>query len=287
MRDTFQQGSKICSTDKLPTNLIQRQPLNALLLLTSNKLLSKMESPLIYDELEDIQLKAQFKELHILAQTSQTWREEAVAFMERIRQEITTKPILARIVRNKTTLFDVVFIACSTFDSEVSNPIIKPLIDANPSALLWGQRIPIYVIPRHPSQCSLLPWIAANHQWVLDHECFIDDPPVINLLRLSATTPNETTSSFIAKIIREFFKAYPHSLSQEDSLGFSTLHMIVFDPRWEIDLVKWMHEQCPTNMMKQDRHGNTPLHVATSTLAKVQDVDKLLQFIVRCYRIQL
>jgi len=249
-----------------------------------------MKSPLNYDEIEDIQLKAQFKELHILAfQTSRTWSEEEVAaLMERLHQEVAAKPILARIVSNKSSLLDIALLLTDGDSSEVSIPTIEALIDANPSALLWGTHddYPINIISSHPQLCTLMPLIATKHRWVLDHEKIIDDPPVITLIHLLQSTMKQSRSSTattmmrgIAETIRRFFEAYPHSLTQKDSKGLSPLHLIVGSRN--VNLIKRMVELCPSSMKMRTNRGNTPLHMACLYLTKIladdmKEVCKLL-----------
>jgi len=236
-----------------------------------------MESPLIYDELEDVELKAQFKDMMGDSGTE----EEVLAFLERVRLKVSANPILARIVENEISLLDFALMITDenyVLDDEVYVPTIKCLIDANPSALLWlmHYELPINVIPSHPTLHSIMPWIATKHQWVLDHESIIDDPPVIELIKLynKLRLSDTTTSSGITETIRQFIEAYPHSLNQEDSNGYAPLHLIMMCSKCEVDLVKKMVELCPSSMTAKAINGGlTPLHVATSTLAKVQGLD--------------
>jgi len=227
-----------------------------------------MESPLIYDELEDVELKAQFKDM----MGDSGSEEEVLAFLERVRLKVTANPILARIVENHISLLDFTLMITDenyVLDDEVYVPTIKCLIDANPSALLWRMHygLPIHLIASQSSLYSLMPWIAVNHQWVLDHESIIDDPPVFELIKTYKSSIASSSKYNIAETILQFFEAYPHSLTQNNKHGLSPLHLIV-DLR-NVNLVKRMVELCPSSMMKKTKlRGNTPLHFATSTLAR-------------------
>ena len=230
-----------------------------------------MESPLIYDDLEDVELKAQFKDMMGNSGTE----EEVLAFLERVRQEVTANPILARIVENEISLLDSVLMITDenyVLNDEVYIPTIKVLIDANPSALLWSMHyeLPIQHINCKSSLCSLMPWIADKHQWVLDHESIIDDPPVFELIELyyknSILSGDTTTSRGIAETIRQLIEIYPQSLSQHNSQGCIPLHMIV--GAYDANLIKRMVQLCPSSVMAKTNGGLTPLHIACDCLTK-------------------
>ena len=228
-----------------------------------------MESPLIYDELEDVELKAQFKDM----MGDSGSEEEVLAFLERVRLKVTANPILARIVENEISLLDFTLMITDenyAFDDEAYVPTIKCLIDANPAALLWRMHyeLPIHLIASQSSLYSLVPWIAANHQWVLDHESIIDDPPVFELIELYKNSRlfGATNSIDIAEAIRQFIELYPRSLDQKDSKGFSPLHNMVRTRN--VDLVKRMVELCPSSMRSKTNSGLTPLHIVCACLTK-------------------
>ena len=234
-----------------------------------------MESPLIYEELEDVELKAQFKDM----MGDSGSEEEVLAFLERVRLKVTSNPILARIVENHISLLDFTLMITDenyVLDDEVYVPTIKCLIDANPSALLWRMHyeLPIHLIASQSSLYSLMPWIAVNHQWILDHESIIEDPPVFELIKLFQSTMKQSRSSTattairgLAETIRRFFEAYPHSLTQKNSKGLSPLHSIVGSRN--VNLIKRMIELCPSSMMSKTNNGLTPLHIACACLTKV------------------
>ena len=228
-----------------------------------------MESPLPYDDQND-ETKSQF-DLILSAIYSIDWNSEIEALIERIESEVTAKPILARIMKCNASLISV---ACTNLDDEHFYPAIKFLILANPQALLWqsstGKRI-INKVANHPSYCVLMPWIAANYQWVLDHERCHEYPPVLCLLRRYAE--RDETSCCTAAIIRQFFEIYPRGLTQQGVMGtgFTPLHAIVFgSAECEPALFKWLAEQCPSNMLKTDREGETPLHRTCNSLISHQ-----------------
>jgi len=93
-----------------------------------------MESPLIYDDLEDGQLKAQFESLvHCMRTIQNMTEEEIIAFLERIRQEVTTTPNLVRILTTTNiSILNIGLYAGSRLDSEASKPFLQFLIDTNP-----------------------------------------------------------------------------------------------------------------------------------------------------------
>jgi len=230
-----------------------------------------MESPLIYDDLEDGQLKAQFESLVDCMRTIRNMtEEEVIAFLERIRQEVTTTPNLVRMFTTTNISILIGLFAGSRLDSEVSQPFLKLLIDTNPSALLWQEgdygddHNSINIICSHPQVCTLMPWIATNHQWVLDHENIVDEPPLFVLIRLLQTS----TERGIAEIIRQFIDIYPRSLTQKNSDGLIPLHLIIINPGCAVALVKRMVELCPSSMMIKTHNGLAPLHVVCGYVAR-------------------
>ena len=231
-----------------------------------------MESPLIYDDLEDGQLKAQFESLVASMRTIPNMtEEEVIAFLERIRQEVTTTPNLVRILTTTNiSILNIGLFAGSRLDSEVSKPFLKLLIDTNPSALLWqtgdygDDHYSINIISSHPQVCKLMPWIATNHQWVLDHENIVDKPPLFVLIRLLQSS----TARGIAEIIRQFIDIYPRSLTQKNSNGHIPLHMIIINPGCAVALVKRMVELCPSSIMIKTHNGLAPLHLACDRVAR-------------------
>ena len=225
-----------------------------------------MESPLPYDDQDD-EIKSQFDLILdcIFSTNDNSSEEEIRALNERVHHEVTTKPILARIVKQRNTcLLD----ACTTCQCEQLHPAIKFLIEANPLALLWetdrGWRI-IHKIAGHTSHCVLMPWIATNYQWVLDrdHDIYLF-PSVFHLLNRYANRREETGCT--AAIIRQFFEVYPQGLTQVNDAyddGYNPLHAILMgSAECELDLFTWMAEKCPSNMLKTDRNEATPLHRA-------------------------
>ena len=231
-----------------------------------------MESPLIYDDLEDGQLKAQFESLvHCMRTIQNMTEEEVIAFLECIRQEVTTTPNLARILTTTNiSILNIGLYAGSRLDSEVSKPFLQFLIDTNPSALLWQKgdygddHYPINIISSHPQVCTLMPWIATKHQWVLDHENIVDNPPLFVLIRLLQSS----TERGIAEIIRQFIDIYPRSLTQKNSDGLIPLHLIIINPGCAVALVKRMVELCPSSMMIKTHNGLAPLHVVCGYVAR-------------------
>ena len=146
---------------------------------------------------------------------------------------------------------------------ELFHPAIKCLIEANPSALLWKDdrsRTITCEIACHSSNYVLMPWIATNHQWVLNDEGILINPPVYCLIDQYASRGATGCS---AAIIQQFFEAYPRGLTRTNEYGFTPLHAILSGSTGcEPALFKWLTEQCPNNMSETDNNERTPLHCA-------------------------
>jgi len=127
---------------------------------------------------------------------------------------------------------------------------------------------PIYMIAYHPQHCVLMPWIATNYTWVLDHErC----PPVVFGLLDMYTSRRRTSCT--ASAIQNFFETYPRALTQKYPEGGNSniLHKILndYEIECEADLFKWMAEQCPSStLLETNSNGYTPLHYACNLLAR-------------------
>jgi len=146
--------------------------------------------------------------------------------------------------------------------------MIKCLIQAYPSALLGppdGYTIhsPVYMIANHPEHCVLMPWVATNYTWVLDHERCIQ--AVFALLRMYNQRQRTSCSS---TTIKDFFEAYPPALTKRRN-GMSILHMILRPQECEVNLFKWMAGQCPSSILLEADHpnGNLPLHISCLLLS--------------------
>ena len=217
---------------------------------------------------------------------------EGTALNDRIREEVSAKPILAKIVSNNLlnwsllTAGSLLTAACTKLESEKSHHAIKFLIEANPSALLWSSprghesSSPIYTIADHHSHCVLMPWIAERFPWILDHERCLNTPPVFKLIHQYANNPDRRTGCNAATL-RDFFEAYPRGLSQEDKIMLDgvALHKIVCG--WdeaEPDLFIWMVEQCPESVFKTDQFGRTPFHIACMCMK--EGLPQICQFMV-------
>ena len=248
---------------------------------------TKMDSPISDCKLEDDELQSQYD---LLMDTIYYGAGEAegTALNDRIREEVSAKPILVKIVSKNLLNWSLLTAACTKLESEKSHPAIKFLIEANPSALLWPRAdaatskssSPIYEIANHHSHCVLMPWIAERFPWILDHECCLDSPPVFMLLHQYANNPDRRTRCNAATI-RDFFEAYPRGLSQENEMMFGgvALHKIVCG--WdeaEPDLFIWMVEQCPESVFKTDRFGHTPFHTACNCMK--EGLPQICQFMV-------
>ena len=233
-----------------------------------------MESPLLYNEIEDDKLKSQFDQLidSINSINANSSEEEKGALNERIQSEVTVKPILAKIIKNEAH-GSVCFLlyACIACRYEQFHPTIKLLIETNPSALLWHSntgKSTILNIAADPSHCALMLWIATNYQWVLDHERCLEDLPAFHLL-FRYVHRRGTNNDCTAAIIQQFFETYPQGLAQEHEGGYTPLHAVLIgSAECEHDLFTWIADQCPSNMLKRNSRGCTPLHIACRSLAR-------------------
>ena len=234
-----------------------------------------MTSQISIDELEDDELRQQFNHLmeamkDIVVVNPE--REEGAyeALNQRIYQEVTDKPILARIVStsNQTLLST----ACSNINLDISHDTIKCLIQAYPSALLEPPSDSrrhagaLYLIASHPEHCILMPWIATNYTWVLDDEYCLEHPPVFAFLYMYVDGIRCTSTT-----VREYFEAYPLALNQLDDGNSNTLHVILGasnTQECEATLIKWMVERCPSRfLLEKDSEGDTLLHLACLRLS--------------------
>ena len=196
-----------------------------------------------------------------------------------IMHQITANPILSRMATSKN--LSVLDFAC-TCTNNLSLEAIKCLIAANPNALLWqsGQDNEISVddliitkIAEHRSFCRLMPWIATNYSWIFDHELCLNlkELPIFSLLEQSRQ--NNCTPSVIGK----FCEAYPKSLNQDSTIGYSPLHTLLCMNCYAsseaelFDLFKSLAKLCPSVMSKRCSNGRTLLHDACTMLALVGD----------------
>ena len=247
-----------------------------------------MKNPLPLDDQDDV-LQSQFNQLlnAIFNVNYYRFEEDIRALNELVQHEVTAKPFLARIVQgNRGSL-----LSCAIYllDDELFHPTIKFLIEANPSALLWetyndynGKRM-IHNIADHSTHCVLMPWIATNYQWVLDNEICHEFPPVFDLLNQYASRNATGATECTAAIIRQFFEAYPRGLNQQDVMGtgFTPLHAILYgSAECDADLFKWIAEKCPSNMLKTDEDGETPLHDACRSLDHSNSSGEICKYLI-------
>ena len=249
-----------------------------------------MEGPIRYEELQDDQLKSRagqlfedlFIVIHRVRSNSSTATAEIVAFNERVCREVTAKPNLARIILNDQPLL---WYTCARFN-ELFHPAIKCLIETNSSALLGESELRadsstlVHYIAVHPTHYVLMPWIAANYHWVLDHKkCLEGRPPVFDLLIHYVNRESEPTG--FTTIIQQFFEAYPQGLTQVNNRGHTPLHAILLGSAvCEPDLFKWMAEQCPSNMLRTDNSGQTPLHIACWALTRNNHSSEICKYLI-------
>lgn len=234
-------------------------------------------SNLRVNKLEDKELRYQFNDLINAMEDIVSFDpiETHEALNQHIKKEVTDKPILACIVNERGE--SLLSTACRNLNLNTSHDTIKCLIQAYPSALLgtpearlnrrYAQN-PIYMIVNHPEHCVLMPWIATNHTWILNHESCLEYPPVIDLIKMYTTTrPNSCTST----IIKDFFEAYPRAFTQKRG-GMTILHFVLKGTReCEADSFMWMAERCPSSIMSEKDYSDgkrNALHLACSLLSK-------------------
>jgi len=236
-----------------------------------------MSDPLLVNELEDESFRDQFNDLLEAMNDIATFdpnREEGAyeALNQHVLQTVTDNPILARIVNESN--ISLLAVACANLNLDTSHHVIKCLIRSYPVALLGtsGDYImyrPIYMISRHPEHCVLLPWIASNYTWVLDHErC----PRVV--FKLLQMYGQRQRTSCTATTMKDFFQAYPRALTQKD-YGENVLHVILQGTQeCEADLFKWIAERCPSSyLLEKDYQGLIPLHLACIALSQYEGSD--------------
>jgi len=242
-------------------------------------------SPIIVNEHWDEELRQQFNNLMEAMKdivTVDPNREEGAyeALNQRIYQAVTDKPILASIISNVGV--SLLSSACANLNLDTSHDVIKCLIQTYPQALLGPPSAtfrsrwiaghpdeytytspPIFLIARHPQHCVLLPWIAANYTWIIDHRPHV-------LFELLDAYGRRGRTSYTATTIKQFFDAYPIALTQKNG-SMTILHYVLkpfHDQECEVDLFKWMAERCPSSiLLETDSLGNTPLHHACRLLA--------------------
>ena len=128
-----------------------------------------MKRPLALNRV-DRESRNRFKLLMQALKVVNTDREEISyeALNRRILQEVTDKPILARIISSRAGVGageSLLLVACSKLNLDTSHDVIKSLIQAYPRALItWvyyesGRTAPLYIIAKHPQHCTLMPWL--------------------------------------------------------------------------------------------------------------------------------
>lgn len=162
---------------------------------TSTTSSNLLEEPIMDNEL-DRHLYKKFDELiDTVNDTTFLWTDEMAEaddiaayerLHERIQVEVNTNPIISRTISSAFLHWSLLTTACEKLQHIESHPIIRFLIEKDPSALLWKCKFyqdienssPIYIISRHHIHCVLMPWIAKHFPWVLDHPDCQERPPI-------------------------------------------------------------------------------------------------------------
>ena len=229
----------------------------------------------------DRELRNRFKLLIQALKVVNTDREEISyeALNRRILQEVTDKPILARIITSRAGAGageSLLLVACSKLNLDTSHDVIKSLIQKYPPALITSEHTlpPIFLIARHLEHFVLMPWIATNYHWVLDHSR--GQRVVFDLLDMYSQRRRNSCAS---TIIKDFFEAYPQALTLQDSDDGNILHYFLKSYNrdgleCDADLFKWMAERCPSSaMMETNSNRCTPLHLACNLLSRYKGRD--------------
>ena len=232
-----------------------------------------MKRPLAMNRV-DRELRNQFKLLMEALRVVNTDREEIEyeALNRRILQEVTDKPILARIITSRAGVgagVSLLFAACSRLNLDTSHDVIKCLIQTYPRALITYSEngTPLYMIARHPQHCVLMPWIAINHSLFLDHEFdSLGYPGFAH--KLVHMYERRGNTSCTAITIKNFFEAYPRALTRLDSSFGTILHRVLRERECEVGLFKWMAERCPSSHLLEKGSLGTPLHQACFALVR-------------------
>eukprot|EP00571_Detonula_confervacea_P007679 CAMPEP_0172324000 /NCGR_PEP_ID=MMETSP1058-20130122/50130_1 /TAXON_ID=83371 /ORGANISM="Detonula confervacea, Strain CCMP 353" /LENGTH=184 /DNA_ID=CAMNT_0013040151 /DNA_START=43 /DNA_END=594 /DNA_ORIENTATION=- len=175
-----------------------------------------MENPFSDSNLDD-ELKLQFNKLLDAINTikpfypgdtsgESKFLASCEALNELVCLEVTAKPILTKIIATDRLNLSLLSAALEKLSHEKSLPTLKCLIKANPSALLWkschraagcSNRTGIYALVERGFSI-LMPWIAENYAWVLDHEIGQEFPVVsFFLTHYALSQHNALRSKFI------------------------------------------------------------------------------------------
>jgi len=186
----------------------------------------------------------------------------------RIQSIVNKNPILVRVFSKDIICWSLLTTICEKVHNNLSHPTIKYLIEKNPIALLWKwgdidhPSTPIKCIAMN--HCTLMPWIAENFQWVLDH------PKCLNIFPHNELVHRYTDGRCHADVVQQFFEHYPQGLRQEDKLmqdGLPLFRILCGWDNCDVHLFKWMAEKYPTAVLHGDRYGHIPLHMACISLA--------------------
>ena len=184
---------------------------------------------------------------------------------DRILREVAANPILARTVIKNWSLL-MILLCAHNLDPHVIMPAMKVLIQHNPASLLWQIddtdifSRPIHAIARFETICELMPWIAKNYAWVLDHPVLDKCPPSVELIR------NFKLRSCSKDLMLSFFQTYPKALTQVDEKKSVPLQQMLCGDlnvdKDRFDLFMWMAKKNPDALLHRDDFNWTVLHYA-------------------------
>lgn len=222
---------------------------------------------------------AEFYRIYCLRDADEI-RAASDVLCNRVVQEVTSHPVLAKAISDDCHHhWSLLALFCGRPNEEdldvLYDPVMKLLIQENPSALLWrgspSAFTNIHVVARHVSRCVvLLPWIAEHFGWVLDHVSCNTSPPHLSLVG------HYCIGACNASVVKDFYELYPQGLGQDDSQGFLPLHYCLVHTDTmgllgdagssHCKLIKWMMHQYPESLWHETSNGQTPLYCACAKL---------------------
>jgi hypothetical protein len=231
------------------------------------------------DETEDEMINRHQRQREIL-------ESRGAALCQRIEEEVSAHPILAKTVDSNMLLWSLLTVVCEkTYATTLGHAAIKFLIETNPHSLLWrwgdrySQQDAIHSIAKNSCHCVLLPWIAEQYPWVLEHKRCKNAPPHLELAKKHAD------GECAASVVRRFYELFPQGLLQQSRVsavaGFPLQCLLIGWEECDADLFIWMAQQAPAAVKHKGNWGTNVLHSACMSLSSSPDPD-LVEPIDRC-----
>ena len=104
-----------------------------------------------------------------------------------VQSAVNEHPIFAQVISKDLLCWSLLTTIFEKVHNELVHPTIKHLIETNPIALLWRwdryeASTPIKCIASTPMHCTIMPWIAENFPWILNHPKCSCIPPRCELV---------------------------------------------------------------------------------------------------------